>query len=100
MRYRAGAVDDAAHQRSVAAAVARIRAGELAKVVLARDLVATAEAPLDERHLLARLTKEYPACWVYAVAGLVPGLHPSFQLDQAPTVAARQARLAAGRLGL
>src|SRR5215470_1825235 len=38
--YRAGAVNDAAHRRSVAAAVARIWAGELAKVVLARDLLA------------------------------------------------------------
>jgi menaquinone-specific isochorismate synthase len=51
--------------------VARIRAGELAKVVLARDLIATAEAPLDERYLLARLAREYHACWVYAVGGLI-----------------------------
>jgi menaquinone-specific isochorismate synthase len=71
VRYRAGAVDDAAYRRSVAAAVARIRTGELGKVVLARDLVAIAEAPLDERYLLARLAEGYPTCWVYAVAGLV-----------------------------
>ncbi|MFL6129863.1 MAG: isochorismate synthase MenF [Mycobacteriales bacterium] len=71
VRYRDGAVGDAAHRRSVAAAVARIRAGELGKVVLARDLVAEADAPLDERHLLARLADRFPTCWVYAVAGLV-----------------------------
>ena len=71
VRYREGVVDDAAHRRSVAAAVARIRAGELGKVVLARDLMVEADAPLDERHLLARLAEADPACWVYAVAGLV-----------------------------
>lgn len=71
VRYRDGAVDDAAHRRSVAAAVARIRAGELGKVVLARDLIVDADEPLDERHLLARLADRYPTCWVYAVNGLV-----------------------------
>jgi menaquinone-specific isochorismate synthase len=63
VRYLEGAVNDDAHRRSVAAAVARIRAGELAKVVLARDLVATAEAPLDERYLLARLAEGYLRRW-------------------------------------
>lgn len=71
LRYRDGAVDDAAHRRAVAAAVARIRAGELRKVVLARDLVAEADAPLDERQLLVRLAAGYPTCWVFAVGGLV-----------------------------
>lgn len=71
VRYQAGTVGDAAHRRCVAAAVARIRAGELAKVVLARDLAATATEPLDERHLLARLTAGYPTCWAFAVNGLV-----------------------------
>lgn len=71
VRYQAGAVDDAAHQRAVTAAVARIRAGELSKVVLARDLVAMAQGPLDERYLLTRLAENFPACWAFAVNGLV-----------------------------
>lgn len=93
VRYQAGIVSDAAHRRAVAAAVARIRAGELSKVVLARDLVATAEGPLDERYLLTRLAENYPACWVFAVNGLV-GATPELLLrreDQAIS-----ARLLAG----
>jgi hypothetical protein len=50
VRYRHGSIGDAAHRRSVATAITRIRAGELAKVVLARDLIAAAAAPLDERY--------------------------------------------------
>jgi isochorismate synthase EntC len=48
-----------------------IRAGELGKVVLARDVVATAQAPLDERYLLTQLAKGYPTCWVYTVELLI-----------------------------
>ena len=89
VRYQAGAVDDAAHRRSVATAVARVRAGELAKVVLARDLIATADKPLDERYLLARLAGDYPTCWVYAVNGLV-GATPELLLSrERDTVSAR-----------
>jgi menaquinone-specific isochorismate synthase len=93
VRYQLGAVSDAGHRRAVAAAVARIRAGELSKVVLARDLVATAEGPLDERCLLTRLAEHYPACWVFAVNGLT-GATPELLLrreDQAVS-----ARLLAG----
>lgn len=52
-------------------AVARIVAGELDKVVLARDLLALAAEPLDPRWLLARLSAAYPDCWTFAVDGLV-----------------------------
>jgi menaquinone-specific isochorismate synthase len=89
VRYAAGALDDDTHRRSVAAAVARIRAGELRKVVLARDLVATAESALDERYLLTRLAERYPTCWVYAVAGLI-GATPELLLSRdGETVSAR-----------
>jgi menaquinone-specific isochorismate synthase len=71
VRYRAGSIDDGAHQSAVRAAVARIRAGELSKVVLARDLIATSSEPLDERHLLLRLADDFPACWTFAVNGLI-----------------------------
>jgi len=57
-------------QNAVAAAVARIRAGELRKVVLARDLHAVASAPLDMRLLLARLTARHPGSYTFACAGL------------------------------
>jgi menaquinone-specific isochorismate synthase len=55
----------------VGEAVQRIRAGELDKVVLARDVVATAERPVDPRWLLTRLADAYDACWTFSVAGMV-----------------------------
>ncbi|WP_423462469.1 isochorismate synthase [Promicromonospora sp. MS192] len=55
----------------VAEGIARIQAGELEKVVLARDVVATAEQPIDTRHLLGRLTTAYEACWTFSVDGMV-----------------------------
>ncbi len=55
----------------VAEAVGRIRAGELEKVVLARDVVATTERPVDPRWLLGRLAHAYEACWTFSVAGMV-----------------------------
>ncbi|WP_020578400.1 isochorismate synthase [Actinopolymorpha alba] len=56
---------------AVAEAVRRIGAGELDKVVLARDLIAVAEEPVDFRWPLSRLAERYPACWTYAVRGLI-----------------------------
>ena len=55
----------------MAAAVAHIDAGMLDKVVLARDLVATAHDPIDPRALLTPLARAYPGCWTFAVDGLV-----------------------------
>ncbi|MFI6600970.1 isochorismate synthase MenF [Nonomuraea sp. NPDC050536] len=55
----------------VARATLRIRDGELEKVVLARDLLATAEHPIDIRLLLTRLAHRYPDCYTFSVAGLV-----------------------------
>jgi len=54
----------------VADAVHRINAGALEKVVLARDLVATAAAPIDVRWPLARLSETYPMCWTFHVDGM------------------------------
>jgi len=51
-------------------AVARINAGDLEKVVLARDLVATAAGPIDVRWPLQRLAETYPMCWTFHVDGL------------------------------
>jgi menaquinone-specific isochorismate synthase len=43
----------------------------LRKVVLARDLFATATEPIDPRVLLQRLAARYPDCYTFAVADLV-----------------------------
>jgi menaquinone-specific isochorismate synthase len=75
---------------AVAAATERIRRGELDKVVLAHDLVATADRPVDERLLLRRLAAAYPGCWTFDVEGLV-GASPELLIR-------RQGRLIASRV--
>jgi menaquinone-specific isochorismate synthase len=40
-------------------------------VVLARDLLVTADVPLDPRRLLARLADRFPDCWTFSVDGLL-----------------------------
>jgi len=71
LRYADGALGPVAWCAAVAAAVDRITAGELQKVVLARDLIVTADAPLDRRRLLLRLAERFPGCWTFAVDGLL-----------------------------
>jgi menaquinone-specific isochorismate synthase len=56
---------------AVAEATARIRAGELDKVVLAREVVVTADRPISVGGLLRRLRSGYPGCFLYAVDGYV-----------------------------
>jgi menaquinone-specific isochorismate synthase len=65
-----GALDGERWMGVVADAVSRISGGGLEKVVLARDLVATAEAPVDIRWPLRRLSETYPTCWTFHVDGL------------------------------
>jgi len=55
----------------VADAIARIGAGSVEKVVLARDMLARSSEPIDPRRLLARLAERYPGCWTFSVDGLL-----------------------------
>nr|WP_246324124.1 isochorismate synthase [Petropleomorpha daqingensis] len=71
MRYADGELDPVRWCAAVAAAVERITAGDLAKVVLARDLIVAADEPLDPRRLLRRLADRFPDCWTFAVDGLL-----------------------------
>ncbi len=57
--------------RAVAEAIGRITAGELDKVVLARDVVAALPGPLDSAALLGRLAEAYPECWTFQVDRLL-----------------------------
>ncbi len=66
-----GSLDTQAWQRAVAAAVDRIRASELGKVVLARDIVGSAEGDIDARLVIDRLLADYRSTWVFHVDGLV-----------------------------
>jgi menaquinone-specific isochorismate synthase len=65
-----GALDSERWMSVVADAVRRINAGGLEKVVLARDLIATADAPIDVRWPLRRLSETYPMCWTFHIDGL------------------------------
>ena len=62
---------EAEWESAVANAVARLQAGELDKVVLARALDVTAESPLDARAVAARLAARFPSCFTYVCDGLV-----------------------------
>jgi menaquinone-specific isochorismate synthase len=65
-----GALSGPDWERVVAEAVERIDAGLLEKVVLARDLVATADTEIDVRWPLRRLAETYPMCWTFHVDGM------------------------------
>lgn len=58
-------------QSSVDEAINRINSGELDKVVLARDIVAQLNEPLNVAALLSRLNARFPECWTFSVDGLV-----------------------------
>ena len=66
-----GALNGEQWMAVVADAVRRIGAGALEKVVLARDLLATAAAPVDVRWPLRRLAASYPMCWTFHVDGVL-----------------------------
>lgn len=55
----------------VQTAIDRINAGALDKVVLARDIVATADEAIDPRAVLAKLANEYANCWTFSVDHLI-----------------------------
>jgi len=71
IRWHDGSLTAPEWQRAVATAVQRIRDGELSKVVLARDLYATAARDLDIRVIQRRLADRYPDCYTFACANLV-----------------------------
>jgi menaquinone-specific isochorismate synthase len=71
LSYADGALSGNRWAAAVEEAVRRIGNSDLEKVVLARDLVAQADAPIDPRWPLRRLAGAYPGCWTYHVDGLV-----------------------------
>ncbi|HXH58148.1 isochorismate synthase [Iamia sp.] len=67
---------------SVAAATALIRSGRLDKVVLAREVHVSADAPFDVAAILRRLTLGFPGCYVFSVDGFV-GASPELLVGRA-----------------
>ena len=62
-----GALDENRWMAAVADGVDMIRAGDLDKLVLARDVVVDAGRPLELSAVLARLSDRYDSCWTYCV---------------------------------
>lgn len=85
VRYSDGQHSVTAYREAVRAAVERMRAGELEKVVLAHDLLAVADTDIDHRFVLDGLARRYPECWVYAVDGLI-GATPELLLRRSGSV--------------
>lgn len=97
LRYSDGVQPSTQWTATVATAVRRIRAGELGKVVLARDVLATAERPIDPRFLLGRLAARYGRdCWTFACDGIL-GATPELLVRRTGDVVA--SRVLAGTIG-
>jgi menaquinone-specific isochorismate synthase len=72
IRWHDGSLSGLEWEQAVAEAVRRIaHSYDLRKVVLARDLYASADGPIDARVLLRRLAARYPGCFTFACDGLV-----------------------------
>jgi menaquinone-specific isochorismate synthase len=99
VRWSEGSRSAAEWQTAVREAVAAIGRGELDKVVLARDLVATASSPVDVRHLLLRLAARYPSCWTFAVDRLVGATPELLVRRSGDRVLSRVLAGTVGRLG-
>lgn len=79
-RFAGSSVPDADWLDAVARAVAAIRAGDLEKVVLARDQVLWARAPFDTTGVLHRLAARFPTCTTFLVDRLL-GASPETLLE-------------------
>lgn len=71
VQWSDGTMSPLAWMRAVERAVATVRTRRLRKVVLSRDVRATAAEPMDPRALLHRLTRRFPECYAFSCAGLV-----------------------------
>jgi menaquinone-specific isochorismate synthase len=91
-----GAQSPQGYQDSVRGALSRIAAGEVSKVVLARDLTGSIPAGSDLRRLVRALSTGYPDTWAFAVDGLIGASPETLVTVQNRTVTAR---VLAGTIG-
>jgi menaquinone-specific isochorismate synthase len=92
-----GAQTPQGYQESVRQALGRIAAGELSKVVLARDLTGSIPAGSDLRRLVRALSTGYPDTWAFAVDGLIGASPETLVTVHERTVTARVLAGTAGR---
>ncbi|MCS4484666.1 chorismate-binding protein [Gleimia sp. 6138-11-ORH1] len=67
-------------EKSVTKLIARLRAKEAQKTVLARTVTVKSQRPLQPNWILAQLNEAYPTTWKFSVAGLV-GATPEMLAD-------------------
>lgn len=84
-----GAQTPQGYQDSVRRALDRIAAGEVSKVVLARDLTGSIPAGSDLRRLVRALATGYPDTWAFAVDGLIGASPETLATVHDGTVTAR-----------
>lgn len=84
-----GALDPSGYQAAVRGGLAAIAAGEVSKVVLARELAGTVPPGSDLRRLARSLASGYPDCWTFAVDGLVGASPETLVTVSGGTVTAR-----------
>jgi menaquinone-specific isochorismate synthase len=69
--WSSGSISEEKWRAQVATAISAIKSDKLEKVVLARDIKATATNEIDPRQLIEKLEIEYPSTWLFLVDGLV-----------------------------
>jgi menaquinone-specific isochorismate synthase len=92
-----GALSADGYRDAVATAIARILAGGVEKVVLARDLAGRLPEGGDLRRVLVDLALGYPDTWTFAVDGLIGSSPETLVRVNAGTVTARVLAGSAGR---
>ena len=71
LTWKQGALSDTEWSAAVNESVARIKRGDLEKVVLARDLIADSDVEIDPAALIQSLETEYPSTWLFLVDNLI-----------------------------
>lgn len=71
IHLHAGEQSEEGYAKSVSKALSKIEAGEIEKVVLARDLAGRMPAEGDLRGVLSTLALSYADCWTFAINGLL-----------------------------
>ena len=71
IRYAGSTISEVEWLEAVARAVKSIASGDLAKVVLARDILIWSKQDFDVPILVERLARRFPECYTFAVDGLV-----------------------------
>lgn len=84
-----GILSPAGYQDAVRAGLDAIARGEVAKVVLARDLVGSVPPGSDLRRLVRALSSAYPDTWTFAVDGLIGASPETLVTVSRGTVTAR-----------